>query len=117
MDLLSFLLGLIPSLGAGIGWIVDRSKRKKDMLHNMQDSIDLLSEKYTSTLDAWTRAKSENQTLLDGQASMMAELKALRTENAGLKASMEELKRENASLREVIDELKAQLNGIKTIRR
>ncbi|MEG1572847.1 MAG: hypothetical protein RR328_04765 [Bacteroidales bacterium] len=109
MDLFSFLLGLIPFAGAAIGWIVDRSKRKKDMLRNMQDSIDLLSEKYTSVLDAWTLAKSENQKLIEGQASMLVELKKLRFENAGLKSDMEELKAENTSLKRMISELKSQL--------
>lgn len=117
MDILSFLIGLLPFVGTAIAWFFERKKRKNDFLQDMQNSIDLLTTKYTEILNKWTIAQDENLKLLGGQSAMLAELKEVRKENAELKESMEELKRENASLKSVIDELKAQLDGIKTIRR
>lgn len=117
MDILSFLIGLLPFVGTSIAWFFERKKRKNNFLQDMQNSIDLLTTKYTEILNKWTIAQDENLKLLGGQSAMLAELKEVRKENAELKESMEELKRENALLKNVIDELKYQLDGIKSIRR
>ena len=65
-DLLIFLL---PggAVGSVVTWLVTRKERKVDVLNKLQESIDLLTLKYTEVLDENVQLKSDNAMLLANQ--------------------------------------------------
>ncbi|MEG1499388.1 MAG: hypothetical protein RRX93_07810 [Bacteroidales bacterium] len=115
MDWTTILLSLFTPLSGIVGWFAGSHKRRNDFISDLQDSIDLLTQKYTDTLNRLTLAQEENQKFQTGQAEMLGELREVRKENAALKASLEEIKRENTLLKKTVDDLHFQINGIKTI--
>lgn len=61
--------GCISSL---LTWLVTRKKRRNDFLADLQNSIDLLTKKYTETLDKYTIAQEENTRLKLDNAQLLA---------------------------------------------
>jgi len=82
---------IIPLLTAIAGWFVGAKKRNNDFIGQLQSSIDLLSEKYTKTLNEFVIVKEQNAELLIGQSEMAGQIKTLRKENAALKREVEDL--------------------------
>ncbi len=92
MDWLELLNILIPVVTGAVGWIVGTRKRKNDFLHEMQDSIDMLSSKNKELLEELVSMRKENAKL-HGEIDMITtELTSLREEIKGLRESKRELK-------------------------
>lgn len=68
-DLLMFLLpgGAIGSI---VTWFATKKERKVDVLSKLQESIDLLTKKYTEALDENVQLKADNAKLLANQKSL-----------------------------------------------
>ena len=68
-DLLMFLL---PggAIGSVVTWFATRKERKVDVLSKLQESIDLLTRKYTEVLDENVQLKADNAKLLANQEIM-----------------------------------------------
>ncbi|MDE5731032.1 MAG: hypothetical protein K2H81_05905 [Alistipes sp.] len=66
--------GFLSSL---ITWIVSRRRRNNDFLAALQRSIDLLSEKYTGTLNENIRLQADNARLLANQKIMEEKIDSL----------------------------------------
>ena len=90
---------LFPIISAAGGWFVGRRKRNNDFISDLQNSIDLLTSKYTATLNELVTVKEQNAKLLIGQNEMAAELKAVREENSALKKEVEELTTQLANVK------------------
>ena len=86
--ILSYILPVFTGLS---GWLAGKRKRNNDFIGDLQSSIDLLSDKYSKTLNELIAMKEQNAKLLMGQATMAIEITALRGENASLKKEVEEL--------------------------
>lgn len=92
MNVLTALTPYVLSLlSVIVGWFIGRRKRNNDFISELQHSIDLLSEKYTNTLNQLISVKQQNAELIINQNSMALDMKELRAENAGLKKEIEEL--------------------------
>ena len=74
------------------GWIVGTRKRKNDFLHEMQDSINMLSSKNKELLEELVRMREENAKLHGEIDSISFELEGLRKEVKSLRESKRELK-------------------------
>lgn len=61
--------GFVSSL---LTWLVTRKKRRNDFLTDLQNSIDLLTKKYTETLDKYTISQEENARLKLDNAQLLA---------------------------------------------
>lgn len=61
--------GFISSL---VTWLVTGKKRRNDFLKDLQNSIDLLTAKYTETLDKYTISQEENARLRLHNAQLLA---------------------------------------------
>jgi uncharacterized coiled-coil DUF342 family protein len=83
---------LIPVVTGAVGWIVGTRKRKNDFLHEMQDSIDMLSSKNKELLEELVSMRKENVKLHGEIDSITTELTSLREEIKGLRESKRELK-------------------------
>lgn len=68
-DLIMFLLpgGAIGSI---VTWLATRRERKVDVLSKLQESIDLLTKKYTEVLDENVLLKADNAKLLANQKTL-----------------------------------------------
>lgn len=68
-DLLMFLL---PggAIGSVVTWFATRKERKVDVLSKLQESIDLLTKKYTEALDENVQLKADNAKLLANQKTL-----------------------------------------------
>lgn len=75
-DLLMFLL---PggAIGSVVTWFATRRERKVGVLSKLQESIDLLTDKYTETLDENVQLKADNAKLLANQRSLEAKIDEL----------------------------------------
>jgi len=102
-SMIEWLTVLLPVLSSVVTWWVMRKKRKNDFLADLQSSIDLLSDKYNSSLQDLIIVKEQNAKLMIAQDQM--------------KNQIETLSKENAALKETIDELNTRLTGVKTITR
>lgn len=102
-DIYQLLAITLPVVSSAVTWIVARKKRNNDFLADLQNSIDLLSDKYNATLRELVEVKEQNSKLLISQKDMQVQ--------------MIELKRENGELKSTIDELNERLSGVKTITR
>jgi len=74
-------------------WLVSKRKRNNDFLSELQNSINILSENYTKTLNELVQVKGQNAELLIQVASLQFQVEKLNTENASLIAKMNELKK------------------------
>ncbi len=98
---LAILTLVLPVVSSAVTWTVSKRKRNNDFLGNLQGSIDLLSVKYTESLNELAIVRKENLELRTLQQQMIIEVAGLKKENAGLRAE--------------IAELNERLNNIKTI--
>ena len=60
---MQILAWALPSgfLSSVVAWLVTRRQRNNDFLASLQKSIDLLTEKYTETLDENVRLQADNR--------------------------------------------------------
>ena len=86
---------LVPTATAVAGWFAGRRKRQGDAIHNMQESIELLTR--------------NNKKLLDDLAKVNDEVLQLRRENTELKLSVDQLCRENSQLKTEVQDLRKQM--------
>ena len=104
MNQMTTLLSIIlPILTAAGGWSIGSKKRNNDFISQLQNSIDLLTEKYTTTLNKLIAVEKQNADLIIGQNKMSRE--------------MSELKRENFELQKQVEILNSQLQDVKIITR
>ena len=82
---------LIPIISAVGGWFVGTKKRNNDFISQLQSSIDLLSEKYTATLNKLIEVEKQNADLIIGQNKMIGEMKELQLENGKLQKQVTDL--------------------------
>ena len=101
MDIYQILTYILPFIASIVTWVAARKKRNNSFLSELSGSIDLLSDKYTKTLNELVEVKQQNANLLTSQNE--------------LKEQLHVLSKENAALRDTIEELNARLSGIKTI--
>ncbi|HMM16310.1 MAG TPA: hypothetical protein PKC47_02100 [Petrimonas sp.] len=100
----NILLDLImPALTGIVGWIAGTKKRNNDFLSDLQESINLLSERNKDLLQEVVTLRGENADLLSNQKMMQGEISQLRAENK--------------LLRDEVELLNERLTGIKTITR
>lgn len=81
---ISILSIILSPLSALAGWAVGKRKRNNDFISELQSSIDLLTSKYTLTLNELITLKGQN-------ANLMIEMGKIRSENSHLKQQVEEL--------------------------
>ena len=76
---MQILMWALPSgfLSSVVTWLVTRRQRNNDFLVSLQKSIDLLSEKYTATLNENVRLQADNAHLLANQKVMEEKIDAL----------------------------------------
>lgn len=69
---MQILTWALPSgfLSSVVTWLVTRRQRNNDFLASLQKSIDLLTEKYTETLNENVRLQADNAHLLANQKVM-----------------------------------------------
>lgn len=86
--LIGTLLGLI---GTPIAWLAGRRKANNDFLRDLQDSIDLLSERNKSLLEEVVQLRLENSQLQVNQQALLRQLEALREEYETINAVLKEM--------------------------
>lgn len=76
---MQILVWALPSgfLSSVVTWLVTRRQRNNDFLASLQKSIDLLTEKYTETLNENVRLQADNAHLLANQKVMEEKIDAL----------------------------------------
>lgn len=76
---MQILAWALPSgfLSSVVTWLVTRRQRNNDFLASLQKSIDLLTEKYTETLNENVRLQADNAHLLANQKVMEEKIDAL----------------------------------------
>ena len=73
--------GYIFSAVTGVvGWFASGLKRRNDALHEMQESIDMLSAKNAELIEEIIRLREENSGLKAEIAAMRAELEVMKNE-------------------------------------
>ncbi|MDV7395175.1 hypothetical protein RZS08_27560 [Arthrospira platensis SPKY1] len=108
-------------LSSAITWIVSKRKRNNDFITDLQNSINLLSDNYTKTLDSLIVVKKQNNDLIILVTQLENELNKLKEENSSLIKKMNEfisqlepemakLKEENSTLIKKMNELKRMLS-------
>lgn len=86
--LIGTVLGLI---GTPIAWLAGRRKANNDFLRDLQDSIDLLSERNKSLLEEVVQLRLENSQLQVNQQALLRQLEALREEYETINAVLKEM--------------------------
>lgn len=86
--------GFLSSL---LTWIVSRRRRDNDFLAALQRSIDLLSEKYTGTLDENVRLQADNARLLANQKIMEEKIDSLNRKIDRLTRRLNQLRHEKTN--------------------
>jgi len=76
---IQILMWALPGgfLSSVVTWLVTRRQRNNSFLASLQESIDLLTEKYTKTLDENVRLQADNAHLLANQKVMEEKIDAL----------------------------------------
>lgn len=88
----NFIIGTVLGLiGTPIAWLAGRRKANNDFLRDLQDSIDLLSEKNKSLLEEVVQLRLENSQLQVNQQELMRQLEALREESEAMSAVLKEM--------------------------
>ena len=90
---------VLPVISSAATWIVGSRKRNNSFIKDLQNSIDLLAEKYTDTLDKLTELRCENAELKSAQSQMLLEIKSLRIENQELKKNIDKLNEKLSSIK------------------
>lgn len=86
--LIGTVLGLI---GTPIAWLAGRRKANNDFLRDLQDSIDLLSERNKSLLEEVVQLRLENSQLQVNQQALLRQLEALREEYETINTVLKEM--------------------------
>lgn len=79
------------SITGVVTWIFSKKKRDNDFLSDLQNSINILTQNYTGTLNKLVEVQRQNAELLAGQASMQQEIDKLKKENCKLIEKINEL--------------------------
>ena len=76
MDILQWL---VPggAIGSVVTWLFSRKTRRVDVLQRLQESIDLLTNKYTEVLNENVQLKADNAKLLANQKAMEEKIDTL----------------------------------------
>lgn len=76
MDILQWL---VPggAIGSVVTWLFSRKTRRVDVLQRLQESIDLLTSKYTEVLKENVLLKADNAKLLANQKAMEEKIDAM----------------------------------------
>lgn len=87
---------LITAISSGgisgvITWMFSKKKRDNDFLSDLQNSINILTQNYTDTLNKLVEVQRQNAELLAGQATMQQEIDKLKKENCKLIEKINEL--------------------------
>lgn len=85
MQFTDILPYLVSAVTAVVGWLTGRRKQKNDFLHEMQNSIDLLTEKNTELVKKVVELNSEVIHLRRENAELRTELELLNEKLAGVK--------------------------------
>ena len=88
---------------AVIGWCAGRRKKDNDFLNDLQESINMLTDRNRELLKELVELRRENATLIHNQEEM--------------KLKIEKLQRENVELRQEVELLNQKLSNVKTITR
>ena len=98
---------IAPYLSAGltavIGWFAGRRKQDNDFLRDLQESVNMLTDRNKALLKELVELRRENATLIHNQEDM--------------KLKIEKLQRENTTLRQEVELLNEKLSNVKTITR
>lgn len=97
-SILDILTPLITGLA---GWLAGARKRRNDFLHEMQQSIDLLSSENKELLAEMVVLRKENAFLQANQDKMQIEISKLREENGALRIEVEELNNRLANVKTI----------------
>lgn len=92
MDWVNIIDIAVPLVTALAGWLVGTRKRKNDFLHEMQESINMLSTKNKELLEELLEMREENVKLRGNIDLISSELEGLRKEVKSLRESKRELK-------------------------
>jgi peptidoglycan hydrolase CwlO-like protein len=79
------------SIGSLLTWLVSRRKRNNDFLGELQNSINVLTENYTKTLNELVTVKQQNAELLIQMSDLQHQVAKLKEENAKLICKINEL--------------------------
>jgi archaellum component FlaC len=80
------------SMGSLLTWMASRRQRNNDFIADLQNSIGLLTENYTKTLDELIVVKRQNTELLLLVNDLQGQIQKLKDENATLIKKLNELK-------------------------
>lgn len=79
------------SITGVVTWLFSKKKRDNDFLSELQNSINILTQNYTDTLNKLVEVQRQNAELLAGQAVMQGEIDKLKRENCKLVEKLNEL--------------------------
>ncbi len=101
--LVNFLTFSLPAgfIGSIVQWMFSKKKRDNDFISDLQKSIDLLSDRYNSTLKELIEVKEQNVELLSSQKTLTLQVKALTKENDLLRKTVEELNDRFANIKTI----------------
>jgi len=73
------LMWLLPggAIGSVVTWFATRKTRRVDVLQKLQESIDLLTQKYTEVLNENIQLKADNAQLLANQEAMKEQIERM----------------------------------------
>lgn len=74
-------------------WMVSRRKRNNDFLGELQNSINVLTDNYTKTLNELVIVKKQNADLLVQVSELQEQLEKLKQENTQLLNKLNELRK------------------------
>lgn len=99
-------------LSSALTWIVSKRKRNNDFITDLQNSINLLSDNYTKTLDELIVVKKQNNDLM----IQVSKIEVIKKQNndliilvSQLENELAKLKEENSSLIKKMNEFISQL--------
>lgn len=85
----SLIAAVASSLSAAATWFVSRKKRKNDFIQSLQNSIDLLAERYNKTLEELCKMKQANIELSVKIQTLIHENEELKEKISSLLAKVE----------------------------
>lgn len=97
MDTLSFIIALLSSnaVVSLATWLVSRRKRNNDFLGELQQSIDLLSKKYSEVLNENVQLKTDNAQLLANQEEMRLTIEKMNSKLDELRRQLKKFANDN----------------------
>ena len=82
---------IIPVITGIAGWFAARRKKNNDFLHDLQQSVNMLTDRNRELLNELIELRKQNARLLGNQEEMHVKIEKLQKENIGLKKELEEL--------------------------